>query len=393
MYKRLLCALLCASVLISYMCLPAGAENAAPEEFSAARTELIQLPEAPQPPEAEPEETQPQETEPEETQPQETEPEETQPQETVPEDTGPAAPYHCVPRFYQTDYPQVRYGSGTIATSGCSITCMTMVACYLTGHSYTPDQLARWFGGKAQNNMDRMEYAAGQLQLPFWKAPTVHDTFRALEEGKVAIALMSGDSLFSDTQHFIVLCGVTQDGKILVNDPLKSNYDHWRLREGLISGFEYDEILPGYSGAWIFDKSEIPAEPFVYSEPELDKSNPRYPDIRLTEGDLELLARLIWTEARGECFEGQQAVAEVVFNRLASPHFPDSMHDIIYGEGQFKATDQLEEAEPNQTQYEAIERAFYGPYILPEDVMFFAREALNDHPWGSIGGHVFCHYY
>lgn len=404
-YKRLLCVILCAAVFLSYMLIPAGAEDSVPEETSPAQITGTEAqtdttePESsePEPTQTEPADPEPAESEPEETAPAETEPQQTEPPETEPEETRTPkpeieVPYNPMPRFFQTDYPDTRYGSGTIASSGCSITCMAMVAGYLTGHVYFPDQLARWFGGKAQNNMARLEYAAEQLQLPFQKAYTIHDTFQALEDGKVAIALMNRTSLFTNTQHFIVLCGLTEDGKILVNDPYAPNYDNWQLERGLTHGFDYDDILLGYSGAWIFDKNDIPEDPFIYYEPELDKSNPRYPDIQLTDAELELLAKLVWVEAQGESYEGQQAVAEVIFNRLASPHFPDNLRDVIYGEGQFRSTKYLRTAKPNQTQYDAIELAFYGPYILPEDVVFFAQGPLNDHVWGRIGGHVFCYY-
>ena len=43
-----------------------------------------------------------------------------------------------------------------------------------------------------------------------------------------------------------------------------------------------------------------------------------------------------------------------------------------------------------QAQYEAIESAIYGPYILPEDVMHFATNRVNENVWGQIGGHIFC---
>lgn len=382
-FKRLICAALCAFLIFSNMLIPAGAVDSLPEESSPAQNS---------PEEPAPAEVLSQQSSPEEAEAEEAEAEEAGPEAEASEAPEPQIPYNPMPLFFQTDYPDTRYGSGTIATSGCSITCIAMVAGYMTGHVYFPDQLAGWFGGKAQNNMARLEYAARQLQLPFRKASTIHDTFQALEEGMVAIALMNQNSIFTSSQHFIVLCGLTEDGKILVNDPYAPNYDNWQLKNGLTYGFDREDILLGYSGAWIFDKSAMPQEPYIYYEAPLDRSNPRYPDIQLTDEELDLLARLVWVEAQGECFQGQQAVAEVVFNRLASPHFPDNLHDVIYGEGQFRSTPLLEDAEPNQTQYDAIEAAYYGPNILPEDVVFFASEALNDSPWGRIGGHVFCYY-
>ncbi|MBQ8851245.1 MAG: cell wall hydrolase [Oscillibacter sp.] len=118
----------------------------------------------------------------------------------------------------------------------------------------------------------------------------------------------------------------------------------------------------------------------------------------ITEEEKELLARLIWAEARGECAEGQQAVAEVVLNRVAADNFPDTVREVIYeGQGtscpQFSTAGMLGQAEPTAAQYEAVERALQGGNILPVDVVYFSREGENDQEWGTIGNHVFCYQY
>ena len=331
------------------------------------------------------------ETEPEEV-PVETEAVFAEDEEEVVEETEEELPeYLKVPLYFQTDYPDELYGSGTVATSGCSITSLAMVATYMTGNTYLPDELAYYFGGSAENNMKRLENGSKALQLPFKKATNWHETLNALHEGKVAIALMEGDSKFTTTQHFIVLTGINDEGKIMVNDPLASNYTKWDLDDGFIYGFEEYDILTGYSGAWIYDKSAMPEEPFLYSQPRPDPSNARYPDIQLTDEEKRLLAKVIWVEARGESDEGQQAVAEVILNRLASPDFPDTLEGVIYARGQFRSIEQLEDATPYQAQYMAIERALYGPFILPEDVVHFATYKATDYVWGQIGGHYFCY--
>lgn len=126
-----------------------------------------------------------------------------------------------VPLYFQTDYPYTMYGSGTIESSGCSITSLAMVASYLTEHENLPDELARYFGGRAENNIARLETGSETLQLPFSKAPNWNHTYAALKEGKTAIVLMGPSSIFTDSQHFIVLTGMTEDGRILVNDPYR----------------------------------------------------------------------------------------------------------------------------------------------------------------------------
>ena len=295
-----------------------------------------------------------------------------------------------VPNYFQTNYADVRYGSGTIATSGCSITCLAMVAAYMTDHLYSPVELADYFGGSAYSNMARLETASDALQLPYAKASNWHESLQALKDGKVVIALMEETSVFTDSQHFIVLTGITEDGKIFVNDPNLSNYARWELQNGFANGFDEGDILCGYSGGWIYDKEAMPEEPFLYWEEEPPILECRYPGITLTQGDIDLLAKVVWVEAQGESFEGQQAVAEVALNRLVSPDFPDTLYDVIYAEGQFRSVPFLEDATPWQVQYEAIEAALYGPNVLPMNVMYFAQQPTNGNVWGKIGGHVFC---
>lgn len=46
--------------------------------------------------------------------------------------------------------------------------------------------------------------------------------------------------------------------------------------------------------------------------------------------DMQLLARVIAAEARGEPFEGQVAVAAVLLNRVKHPSFPNSLAEVVY---------------------------------------------------------------
>lgn len=312
-------------------------------------------------------------------------------EEPEPEELEPIPTWQQVPQYFQNDYPKVMYGTGSVATSGCSVTALAMVATYMTGHEYLPDELARYFGGTAENNIARLENGSDTMQLPYTKAKNFHETMQALKDGKVAIAMMTGNSLFTSSQHFIVLTGLNEEGKIMVNDPNRSNYDLWNLKRAFQEGFDEGDILYGYSGAWIYDKSAMPEEPFLYSEPEPVRGEQRYPDMELTLEDKQFLAKVVWVEARGESLEGQQAVAEVVLNRMASGNYPDTLKGVIYAEGQFRSVPYLDDAQPCQAQYEAIENAIYGPYVLPEDVTHFAAYPVNGNVWGKIGGHIFCY--
>lgn len=138
-----------------------------------------------------------------------------------------------------------------------------------------------------------------------------------------------------------------------------------------------------------------PEEPTIEATPEAVASEcpGRYGAIHLTDAETDTLARVIWLEARGEPFDGQQAVAEVVFNRILSPAFPDTLDEVIYQEGQFSTAERIQSAEPTEAQYIAISTALSGPSVLPLEVVFFSQKGENDNVWGTIGGHVFCYPY
>lgn len=133
----------------------------------------------------------------------------------------------------------------------------------------------------------------------------------------------------------------------------------------------------------------------VYREPIPTETEPvavsQYAAISLTTEEIDLLAKIVWLEARGESFEGQQAVVEVVFNRMLSEYFPDTLTEVIYEKNQFSTAGLVHTADPGNTQYAAIEAALNGPNILPLEVVFFSRAAQNDQVWGTIGNHVFCY--
>lgn len=70
-------------------------------------------------------------------------------------------------------------------------------------------------------------------------------------------------------------------------------------------------------------------------QPGTPARKPVQTEIPADQEDLLLLARLISAEARGEPYLGQVAVGGVVFNRMESPLFPNSIRAVILQPGQF----------------------------------------------------------
>lgn len=288
--------------------------------------------------------------------------------------------YNPIPYISQLDYPKEPYGTGTIATSGCTLTALSMVATYLTGEEVFPDDLAKRYMKASGSLIQRMEAASMVMDLKFRSTSSFAEMMAALQEGKVVMVLMDADSVFVPMQHVLVLWGITADGNVLLHDPLSSNYQREELRSSYGTGFTKEMIQKGFNSAWIYE---------FYEPPIVGPTN--YAEIELTADEKDLLAKLIWQEARGESLEGQQAVAETVFNRMLSNQFPtNTLKGTIMAEGQFRSKNALEDTKADELQYKAIDRALSGPNVLPMDVYYFARYKTNENVWGVIDEHIFC---
>ena len=81
----------------------------------------------------------------------------------------------------------------------------------------------------------------------------------------------------------------------------------------------------------------------------------------VSDSDLNLLARAVYGEARGEPYNGQVAVAAVILNRVRSSKFPNTIYGVIYQRNAFTAvSDGQINLTPNETAYNAARDALGG---------------------------------
>jgi len=118
--------------------------------------------------------------------------------------------------------------------------------------------------------------------------------------------------------------------------------------------------------------------------------------INTSKEDMDLLARAVYSEARGETYEGQVAIAAVVINRVLSPLFPNTIRGVVYQPWQFTAVhDGQFWLQPNQRAYQAAEAAldgwdptggalfYYNPRTATSSWVFYRKVIVQ------IGEHVF----
>ena len=114
-------------------------------------------------------------------------------------------------------------------------------------------------------------------------------------------------------------------------------------------------------------------------------------------GDVNLLARLISAEARGEPYNGQVAVGAVVLNRMKHPSFPNTMSGVIYQSGAFSCLSDGQFYQPvADSAYRAARDALAGVDPSGGAIYYFnPATATSKWIWSRpllvvIGKHRFC---
>ncbi len=122
-------------------------------------------------------------------------------------------------------------------------------------------------------------------------------------------------------------------------------------------------------------------------------------EVERNSGDLQLMARAVNGEARGEPYEGQVAVAAVILNRVKHSSFPNSVSGVIYQPGAFTAVSDGQINVPiasDSTVYKACRDAMNGWDPSGGAIYYFNPDtATSSWIWSrtlikQIGKHRFC---
>lgn len=154
-----------------------------------------------------------------------------------------------VPPFNQGDYTEtVAVISGqkkTVKSSGCGAACVAVVGQYLTGNQeWDPQSLFQWAFDNGFYHGDGLSHEClSEMARLFglnakW---TSQDAVNAsLRDMRPVVAHMRNGYFSNSSGHYIVLTGITEDGKIIVHDPGS------RARSG--KAYEWDFLLEQTKG-------------------------------------------------------------------------------------------------------------------------------------------------
>lgn len=164
-----------------------------------------------------------------------------------------------LPRMYQTDsrWKDIPYGYNTIGGGGCGPTSFAMVVSGLTGRTQTPEDIVNvisslgdgiWYYKQGEGS-----YYTIFPKLANYYGLNIDDNISTSEEslksylnnGKILIVSLSHGNIYTGEGHFIVIRGLTEDGKFLINDSAKY-FD-------LNTGYSYEDLLPIRSARAIYN--------------------------------------------------------------------------------------------------------------------------------------------
>ncbi len=177
-------------------------------------------------------------------------------------------------------------------------------------------------------------------------------------------------------------------------DDLTESKGFMSLLKGLLSLFFF---------SFLSNESEIIDDSYESAAQEDSESLPENPKYRVnvSQEDKTTLAKAVYSEARGEPFEGQVAVASVIINRVLSGEFPNSVNGVVFqktsGSYAFSAVlDGQIHLTPDKTAYKAIDYALKG-WDPSEGALYYYNPITATSSWifenvvtrVKIGNHVF----
>lgn len=195
-----------------------------------------------------------------------------------------------------------------------------------------------------------------------------------------------------------IFSGTTQAAAPSTLSVGSSSGDVWDLQYRLKALGLFNMQLTGYYGT--YTKNSVQAFQQNYglqidgiSGPQTWRALKKY---SLNQSEMDILARVIYSEARGESYKGQVAVGAVVMNRIKSDQFPDNIKDVVFQSGAFTAVDDGQYwLTPDSTAYSAALDAVRGWDPTYGSLYYFnPKTATSDWIWSrpqkiQIGNHIF----
>lgn len=194
-----------------------------------------------------------------------------------------------------------------------------------------------------------------------------------------------GWKTYAAVRHFQSQFGLPVTGRVSI-----------KTKDSLVHATQAWHLPPTTAQPQSKHKSGAPAKPTLnVSHSTKAMTGPTVPG--LSQSDLQLMAHVVYGEARGEVFRGEVAIAAVILNRIRSDKFPNNVSQVIYHPGAFTAvSDGQVNLQPDQRAMTAVVEAIHGLDPTHGALYYFnPATATSKWIWSrpeilKIGKHIFC---
>lgn len=117
-----------------------------------------------------------------------------------------------------------------------------------------------------------------------------------------------------------------------------------------------------------------------------------YKDITLTDKQMLMVCKMVCAEAGNQSPVGKRAVIEVIFNRLRSERWPNTIEGVLTQQGQFTSTGHIgDEWAMEQVEHVQAVLTEETPILGGDCVYFATRKNANGTHYVQIGAHYFAY--
>lgn len=148
---------------------------------------------------------------------------------------------------------------------------------------------------------------------------------------------------------------------------------------------EHRQITP-----FNFELTEYPiGEPIVdIIEVKKTINAPETCEVAFSKEEIDLMARVVMSEASVLSIDAKQAVAQTILNRLQDGRWGNTISEVVYYPNAYSTADN---GEPNADCYYAVESAIMYPTAFPTDMFWFRTNYYHSfgYEYTSIGNTFF----
>jgi N-acetylmuramoyl-L-alanine amidase len=115
--------------------------------------------------------------------------------------------------------------------------------------------------------------------------------------------------------------------------------------------------------------------------------------ITLNDDEIDLLARIVYQESRGESDRGEIAVIEVIFNRMIHKDFKGTLYEVLSKKNAFQSWKNRNLESPTKREINNIHKVLNNEtLVLSSQYVYFSTSPRNNNDVIPIGNHYFCKY-